>query len=40
MGRDLKMLAATVGGLPIRVSTTHLESPLGWNKMFSSQRVE
>ncbi|PSC75334.1 Endonuclease exonuclease phosphatase family isoform B [Micractinium conductrix] len=30
MGRDLKTVAGKVGGHSVRVATTHLESPTGW----------
>lgn len=38
-GRDLKCVSATVGGVPLRFATTHLESPLRWDQLFSTQRV-
>lgn len=38
-GRDLKTVAGSVGGTVIRVATTHLESPTGWNQLWSEQRV-
>lgn len=38
-GRDLKTVAGTVGGLPVRVATSHLESPTGWDSLWSAQRV-
>lgn len=38
-GRDLKSVAGTLGGWPVRVATTHLESPTSWDNTFSAQRV-
>ncbi|KAI3428797.1 hypothetical protein D9Q98_007616 [Chlorella vulgaris] len=39
MGRDLKTVCGSLGGWPVRVATTHLESPLGWNQMNRAARV-
>lgn len=38
MGRDLKAISLVKGGLSLRVATSHLESPTGWNKLFSEPR--
>ncbi len=33
-GRDLKSISGSVGGLPVRVATAHLESPTGGNALY------
>ncbi|KAL4428035.1 hypothetical protein ABPG75_002124 [Micractinium tetrahymenae] len=38
MGRDLKTVAGRVAGRSIRVATTHLESPIGWEQPFREAR--
>lgn len=40
-GRDIKSVAGVVGGLPVRVATSHLESATGWqaDQQNSAQRV-
>lgn len=40
MGRDLKQLTARHPHAPICIATSHLESPTGWNKMYSQSRVK
>lgn len=37
-GRDLKTVAGRVAGRSIRVATTHLESPIGWEQPFREAR--
>ena len=39
MGRDLKTVSCSVEGVELRVATTHLESPTGWNQLWSEARV-
>lgn len=34
IGRDLKSISGTVGGLPVRVATAHLESPTSGNALY------
>lgn len=38
-GRDLKTVAGTLGGCPVRVATTHLESPISGSQLFSEPRM-
>lgn len=37
-GRDLKTVSGRVAGRSIRVATTHLESPIGWEQPFREAR--
>lgn len=39
MGRNVLSITGTVGGHKVTVATSHLESPLGYDMMFSKQRV-
>jgi len=39
MGRDLKAVNLRIGGLSLRVATSHLESPTGRNQLYSEPRV-
>ncbi|KAK9835980.1 hypothetical protein WJX81_003455 [Elliptochloris bilobata] len=39
MGRGLQEVGGEVCGRGVRVATTHLESPCGWNQLYSKPRV-
>ena len=40
-GRDVKSVTGLIGGTPVRVSTTHLESPMGGpRKVYGKERGE
>jgi len=38
-GRGLHDVAGALGGRRLRVATAHLESPCGWNQLYSEPRV-
>ena len=38
-GRSVLSIKGAVQGCNLRVATSHLESPCGYNKMFSKERV-